>query len=1822
MSAPTISPVSTPPLDFETNDLAVRGGKVAFPPIPGARAVPGSHDPSAPGFLELEAARAAGFTNAEIENYQHSQIQESLAAGFSPDDMAIHYGSLELDDSHLEAYAGRIVPELEEAGVLDAIRLGSQATIFGLLARKDLPEATLPQDAGFGLELLGGLTTLIGDLPFFLGAGAVAAETGPIGAAAAAFAVPAGIKQVLMDTYANGQIQDFDTLVDRLGNVLGVMAVEGTVGAATGGTGQLARLAGGKVIAKATAAGPIGPKTIAKTTAEKIALATGVGVAEVTAMLTTSSALHGEIPTAKDFALAAATVGVLHQGMKIKPIQRTRNALGDVMAKRATTRQDAIIAERLRTIYVRTGLTADKVIEAGIKDPTIIEDLGSYNISLPRSLEPLAVGPDPRLVRAAELVVKTQSPQVETLLEGIPGISRNQAKDMLSALEEVGIIGPETPWYRSDRAVLVSDPAAASKLVGRDAAFPPLLPPKPVSAAPAEPAPEAPAAPPPPAAPRAAEAAPPATISAAAKTQAVPNPKGGEPSMITSPDATSITAQTWYHGGPGVIEAPSSSFTKIDSLFGTGFYMTDSPTVAASYAKPSRKSKGSEGTVHSVSVDIKNPLDFDKQLPREAAEVISNNVYEEFKPVVDAAIADGKTGAGVWRALTEAVSESSNNESIPASEFAEMFQSLEGGLREAGYDGITHVGGVRAGKGTEVHRVLIALDPANELGVARVSLESQVKTITSYAAPAAPSAAEAAPPATGSPPAAEVAVSPKEPARFDEEALSEQILQVKILLRGRNAEKARARVELQNRLDALQERLKKEKEQAGSGGPSSEGVDAAEKVLSHVQVGDAADGPKLGWSLNRWNRFYMDWKDSNHPLRVLGRELEGGVDARPAIENEFKLASLYHGVRGKVDHFLYLGTFDYATLHKVGRPLREILKPVRKNVDLFRSYLVSKRRVELFERSKEKHGEQEALKIEKASGDVPIENARTVVKEFGPEFEAIAQEVYEYQAQVLKYALDGGLISAETHALMTEANKNYVPLFRVMEEGPTAGGARSGGKGLFRVNVDGSELLIHDPIESIIKNTDVLINMVERNTIADAYLNHVEKFASRDPSGKLTSEFAVRIQPKIKRHLLSADEMIKLAEKIKGGERLSETERETVDDEVFSIFRPERLLLERNQIVRFKNGEREIWEVPPEIAEVLQVVTPNEMSFLGKFFAGHASLLRAGAIDSPEFIAANPIRDTMVAFLQSDSGFTFAADSVWGAMAVLGRTDLYQKWQRSGGTQSELVALDRQYLGTPVERVTGQPVTRFLGSGRSGMLKGVHNVILSPVEALRVVSQISEQMTRVGEFGRALYPEKGTLGLAKETVTDIGLKLGEKTGLREGGIPDRTAGKAQMLEAGSRSRNVSLDFGRMGVRMQAVNRFVAFINSSLEGTDKTIRTFKDHPGRTMFRGAAMLSLPALYVAATNEGEYGWSDPILDEQGNPTGRYKKAGFIPQWQLDTTLVFPTYAEDEFGNILPAPDGSGRPLTIWHKIPMPWAYGMLFKTLPERSYNFVMNEDPKAYAGFMKELGRTFGFPFLPQGAILPLETISNKSVFTGAPIVPADLEKVLPQFQVAPRTTSVSRYIGEALSNLPMEASQLDLPVVGQLERSPLASPIVIDNAVKVLSGRLGQHFVRGLSRALEAAGVLKEPPLRRADEPADTVGFGAFAVRITGGQVGIEFWDRVQSNDQVHRTVDLLNKQFRPMEAYALMQEHVGTAYTRNPDGTAGLPIALPGFVDAIQNLTKAREAIDLDPGLSPDDRLRWDHELNSRKREIYQRALDIFDAMSDPREEQQMEAVK
>lgn len=182
-----------------------------------------------------------------------------------------------------------------------------------------------------------------------------------------------------------------------------------------------------------------------------------------------------------------------------------------------------------------------------------------------------------------------------------------------------------------------------------------------------------------------------------------------------SPEAIAkvYNQKTWFHG-TGTADLtperldPFVGDTK--ALFGHGVYLTDDPSIAEGYAKSrSRRGRG-VGTIYQAHTNVDRVLDVEQPITPDVSAAILEAFGHDYGDFLRKEIAKpGATPESVIQALRSEFSEESVQNEIPLSEYTERFQDLVLSLRRAGYDAITHTGGLRTGK--PAHRVMILLDP-------------------------------------------------------------------------------------------------------------------------------------------------------------------------------------------------------------------------------------------------------------------------------------------------------------------------------------------------------------------------------------------------------------------------------------------------------------------------------------------------------------------------------------------------------------------------------------------------------------------------------------------------------------------------------------------------------------------------------------------------------------------------------------------------------------------------------------------------------------------------------------------------------------------------------------------------------------------------------------------------------------------------------------------------------------------------------------------------------------------------------------------------------
>lgn len=587
-------------------------------------------------------------------------------------------------------------------------------------------------------------------------------------------------------------------------------------------------------------------------------------------------------------------------------------------------------------------------------------------------------------------------------------------------------------------------------------------------------------------------------------------------------------------------------------------------------------------------------------------------------------------------------------------------------------------------------------------------------------------------------------------------------------------------------------------------------LESAQKaILDKVEVGGTDQ--KSGMT---FNNFYARTVDSMDPLKQEVEAMTNGKDL-PASKDPYVLARLTRGFYGKADQFLQHSPYDFNTYKNTGESLKSILDPYKDDLQGVRAFVVAKRAQEL-----------ESRGINSGFDPVAVEK---VVKDSGDKYGDVGQKLVDYSDNVTKYLKDSGVLSNKSYDAMREANKSFVPFYRVMDPESVSGGVGKG-FGVFDPikRIKGSDRAVIDPLESIIKNTYSSMAIADRNEVASRFIELAKK--SDDPS-----QFIEKVKTPVKPITVGADEMQKF---------LGNHGVDNVPDDLMTIFRGAQKQLGDDEIAVYKNGNREVYKVNPDVAAVFKQSDSEALNWIFKILAKPAGMLRAGVTLSPDFFPRHLIRQQFNALIYSKSGFIPLLDTVRGAASMISHDDAYQNWLKSGGANATMVALDRSYIQNNIMKLDQE----------TGFKDSAWNILKSPLEMLRAVSELTENATRVGEFRKS---------------------LGDNTD------------KSSIQQAGFDSREVTVDAARIGSKVSAVNQLISFFNITGQDMDRFIRASKENPLGTAAKVAAGIVAPSVALWYANH-----DDP----------RYKD---IAQWQKD--LFWLVMTKDHIFRI-PKPYGPG--------------------------------------------------------------------------------------------------------------------------------------------------------------------------------------------------------------------------------------------------------------------------------------------------------------------------
>lgn len=348
------------------------------------------------GIQEIEALKDGGFSEQEINDHIKTSSEQLLSGGYSQQEVNDFFGIKEVNREPIKTYwqqvkdsiiepvveAGKKREKLKEGIVgkefqLDTILERGLGRPIGTLAynlatNKGVPsvyKTEEPEDYTFFEGLLDRAISLGLDLPAYGLGGAVGLPGGLYSSAFTAGFIPeaarATMLKMLQDREAGNSVDVLNAFID-----------EGLKAGAISGT---------QFIGTALAPGLLGPlgKTYLGKSSSQLLAFEGIG-----------SALHGELPTAREFAYS----GALFFGL---------NAIASSRAK--------LKAEKT---FVETGKKPTDIYEDSIINKTIDEDMASINIQVPRAYK------KPDLTKPIEKVIEPE----KTPEERKTALDRNKEK--------------------------------------------------------------------------------------------------------------------------------------------------------------------------------------------------------------------------------------------------------------------------------------------------------------------------------------------------------------------------------------------------------------------------------------------------------------------------------------------------------------------------------------------------------------------------------------------------------------------------------------------------------------------------------------------------------------------------------------------------------------------------------------------------------------------------------------------------------------------------------------------------------------------------------------------------------------------------------------------------------------------------------------------------------------------------------------------------------------------------------------------------------------------------------------------------------------------------------------------------------------------------------------------------------------------------------------------------------------------------------------------------------------------------------------------------
>lgn len=643
----------------------------------------------------------------------------------------------------------------------------------------------------------------------------------------------------------------------------------------------------------------------------------------------------------------------------------------------------------------------------------------------------------------------------------------------------------------------------------------------------------------------------------------------------------------------------------------------------------------------------------------------------------------------------------------------------------------------------------------------------------------------------------------------------------------------------------------------------------------------------------------------------------------------------------------------------IGRSLQAVLSEGcinDKNAKDFEAYLVAKIALDRLETNEEDKSVETLVYADKSLGSKhAIESAIEEYERLNPTFHDASEGLYEYNRNLLKIAVDSGIIKSELADYLNNTFPHYVPLYRVMDRDKPSYSGR--GKKTPRAPIarfKGSGRDIYSPIENIIVQTTNITKAVLQNEARKALFDVVDNqedmgiWAEKVPESKVfdvvpTDDIANRIKTFLSEDDVYTGDM----DDAKVGELYDDImsyigeytgmwkRKQNQGDTVFSVMR---------------NGVPHYYEVHDEgLIESLEALTPRQRNIVVNAFSVVTRTMSALTTTvSPRFnLFTNPIRDAVNGFIYSkttSNPITYARDLVRAFFEAIKDTDDFKLYMARGGgytgsITSNMNAMRRVYEYM-VQRTGFHPVLWL-----SDFVPDVANAV--------------ESAPRFAEYTRSL---------------------------RKGETP---------IEAVQKANEITVDFKQGGTVTKYGNNFIMFFNAQWTSIMQNFSRIKDK--KTLAKWLAVNLLSATGFVAIGNLIY---DILGIDKEEADGAYTQMS--PYNKFSNELL---YIGD--GQFIRIPKDTST-MILNTLVKAAWEKEVLgndnaFREMPEYLVDTFF-----PIWGSWEDIS-VFGTAF----------DLAKNETFTGAPIVPTAYQQQNPEMQYNEKTSAFSVRLGSILNLSPMQ-----------------------------------------------------------------------------------------------------------------------------------------------------------------------------------------------------------